>query len=841
MNENLNNKNKESSENEALKTSQTIVEEIQDDKEKDAKSKDKKNKKHRPKAGIDFELVRYFDVDPKKGLEEAQVTERKEHFLINEKIEDKGKTIPQIIMSNLFTFFNILCFAVGVAMVVVQSYENLVFLIVIVLNILIGIIQEIKAKKTVERLTLLSSPMAVVIRDGEKITIPTDEVVLDDIVYFVGGKQIYSDCVVIEGGVEVDESLLTGESDAVVKRKGDILLSGSFVISGTTYARVDKVGRDNYIEKLAQDVKKYSRPNSQLLRSLNGVIKIIGIIIIPLAVGAYFLSNQQLDDHSSITRTAGSMIGMIPAGLFLLTSMSLAVGVVRLGKSNTLVQELYAIETLARTDVLCLDKTGTITDGTMRVVDMLEVKNHTDYTVRELVSSMMFAFEEHNATSIALSNFFGKAEIIEATSFIPFSSIRKYSAVTFGKQGTFILGAPEYVIGDQYDKIRGRVERFAEQGGRVLVLAHVFGTLKANEKPKNARAISMIVIEDHIREDAIETIAQFKATGVEVKVISGDNPITVSKIAKRAGIDEADRYISLDGLSDKEVAEAAIEYTVFGRVSPTQKKIIVNALQAQKKTVAMTGDGVNDILALKEADCSIAMASGSEATRYVSHLVLMDSKFSSMPKVVNEGRRVINNIQLTSTLFLTKTVMSVLLTLLFIAIQSPYPFEPIQLFLIEFFAIGFPSFFLALQPNTNPIKGNFIVNVLKRTVPAALVILIINVLILYLNPVLNSAYMTDPELLANFTTLAILSTSAIALLVLYQVSLPFNLLRGILFFLMVSGAIATVYITKDVLPSNPLKLTDLDAKNIIFMIALVLGGQSVMGFVERLLKKINFM
>lgn len=813
--------------------------EITEEAQETSKAK-KVNKKYRPKPGVDFELVRYMDVDPKSGLSEEQVLERKEHFLINEKNEDKGKTIPQIIFTNLFTFFNILCFGVGIAMLVIQSYENLVFLIVIVLNILIGILQEIKAKRTIERLTLLSSPMAEVIRSEDKITIPTDEIVLDDIVYFVGGKQIYSDCVVIDGTCEVDESLLTGESDAVVKKKGDILLSGSFVISGTVYARVDKVGRDNYVEKLAKDVKKYTRPRSELLTSLNSVIKIIGIIIIPLAALSFFISNESLEQSLRMTRTAGSMIGMIPAGLFLLTSMSLAVGVIRLGKSNTLVQELYAIETLARTDVLCLDKTGTITDGTMRVVDMLEVKNHTDFTVRELVSSMMYAFKEHNATSIALSNFFGKAEILESTSLIPFSSIRKYSAVTFGKQGTFILGAPEYVIGDQYDKIRGRVERFAEQGGRVLVLAHVFGTLKASEKPKNARPIAMIVIEDHIREDAVETIERFKAGGVEVKVISGDNPITVSKISKRAGIENADRYISLDGMSDEEVAEAALEYTVFGRVSPTQKRIIVKTLQANKKTVAMTGDGVNDILALKEADCSIAMASGSEATRYVSHLVLMDSKFSSMPKVVNEGRRVINNIQLTSTLFLTKTVMSVLLTILFIALSRPYPFEPIQLFIIEFFAIGFPSFFLALQPNTNAIRGKFIVNVLKRTVPAAIVILIINVLIVYINPLLNQAYMSEAELLANFTTLAILSTSAIALLVLYQVSYPFNWLRGILFTAMVIGAIATVFISRDVLANNPLKLTQLDLKNTIFMLLLVLGGQTFMGFVERLLKKLRF-
>lgn len=785
----------------------------------------------------EYELVRYYDTSVKEGLSEEIVEERKIHQYVNSNIEVKGKSILGIIFSNFFTFFNILSFALGIWILIVGSYENLLFLLIIFLNILIGIAQEIKAKLMIDKLSLISAPTAEVIRGSKKQSIPVGEIVLDDIIYLSAGKQISADSIVYEGMVEVDESLLTGESNAIVKRPGDLLLSGSFVISGTCYARVDKVGKDNYIEKLSTDAKKYRPPKSELLDSLNSVIKVIGIIILPLGILTYLNNSSLTDSAMAVTKTAGSMVGMIPAGLFLLTSMSLAVGVYRLGKNNTLVQELYCIEALARVDVLCLDKTGTITDGTMRVVDMIEIKNHTDYTVRELVSSMMFAFEEHNPTSTALVDFFGNMEILEATSVVPFSSVRKFSAVTFGKHGTFILGAPEFVIGDQYDKLKGRVERFAAQGFRVLVLAHVFGTLKVNETPKNARPIALIVIMDHIRDDAIETIEYFKNNGVEVKVISGDNPITVSKIAMRAGVEDADRYISLDGLTDQDVIEAATNYTVFGRVNPVQKRLIIQTLKDNKKTVAMTGDGVNDILALKEADISIAMASGSEATRYVSHLVLIDSKFSSMPKVVKEGRRVINNIQMTSTLFLVKTVFSVLLTIMFLALGALYPFEPIQLIMIEYFAIGIPSFFLALQHNDAPVKGKFIINVLKATIPAALVILLMNILIHYITPMYN--FVSDQELTSLFTTMSILTTTSISLMVLFKVSRPFNWYRRVLFIFMVIGCVLTIYLTMFVLPSNPLKLVKLSIPNIIFTILLIETSYPLISGIEYVLKKLK--
>ena len=411
-------------------------------------------------------ITRYYDTNVKVGLTDEIVERRKIDNLTNANIVERGKSIPKIIISNFLTFFNVLCFGIGLWILFVGSYENLFFLLIIFLNILIGIFQEIRAKITIDKLSLLSAPTADVIRNGEKHSIPVSEIVLDDIIHFSAGKQVSADSVIYDGTVEVDESLLTGESDLIVKKIGDTLLSGTFIVSGSCYARADKVGRDNYIEKLSADARKHQPPKSDLLKSLTSIIKTIAVFIIPLGI-LTFINNYKLTNYEmAVTKTAGSVIGMIPAGLFLLTSMSLAVGVFRLGRQNTLVQQLYCIETLARVDVLCLDKTGTITDGTMRVVDMIEIKNHTDYTVRELISSMMFAFKEHNATATALVDHFGSMEILEASSIVPFSSVRKYSAVTFGKHGTFILGAPEYVIGEQYDKLKGRVDRFANQGFR---------------------------------------------------------------------------------------------------------------------------------------------------------------------------------------------------------------------------------------------------------------------------------------------------------------------------------------------------------------------------------------
>lgn len=758
---------------------------------------EEEQKKKGKQAEEEIKYPRYYDTDLFVGLTSEIVEQRKEDNLVNKVSDGKGKTVMGIIFSNFFTFFNMLYFVITILFIVLKSYDNLMFLTTIIPNLIIGIIQEIKAKRMMDKLSLMSAPTTTVIRDGEKLEIPVSEIVLDDIIFYTAGKQICADSIVLEGFIEVNESLLTGEADAILKQPGDLLLSGSFVVSGMAVARVDKVGKDNYIEKLSKDAKMYLKPRSEILRSLNGIIKFVSLIIIPLAVMTYLTSSRDAPrdylgflNKQGIIKAASSMLAMIPAGLFLLTSMALFVSVIRLARVKTLVQELYCIEMLARVNMLCLDKTGTITDGTMRVTDCIEIKNPTDYTIREIIGSMMQTFEETNPTADALINYFEKNTVLKATDKIPFSSKRKFSAVTFGDIGTFVLGAPEFVLTSGFDRIAAKVERYAAQGNRVLLLGLTKSKVKPDETPRGVTPVCLIILEDHIRDDAIETIEYFKQNGVDIKVISGDNPVTVSEIALRAGIEGAERYISLAGLTDDEVRDSVFEYNVFGRVSPEQKRILIKTLKEHKKTVAMTGDGVNDILALKEADCSIAMASGSEAARYVSHLVLMDSNFSSMPRVVQEGRRVINNIQKTSTLYLVKTLFSILLTIMYIilgtqtgAIRMSYPFSAKNLYLIEWFAIGIPSFFLALQPNRELVQGKFLPNVVKSVLPGALTVVILHLLLNFIRilPGFEGLHANN----AVFTTILTIVTTAVMLFVLLQSSQPLNWWRKTIFVLMI--------------------------------------------------------
>lgn len=820
--------------------------------EKEVK-KEKQDKSSEEQVVEEYVFTRLLDVDINQGLTSEVAQKRLEHGYSNFVDSNRGKTIGKILRDNLLTFFNLLYFAITILLCIAQSWNNLTYLPVIIPNIIIGIVQEIKAKKMIDKLSLISAPKATVTRDGKEIEISTTEVVIDDIVSFSSGDQIYSDSIVASGLVEVNESLITGEADAISKSHGDLLYSGSYIVGGSCKARIDHVGKDNYIEKLAEEAKKHQPPKSELLRTLKLIIRIVAIIIIPLGV-LTFVTTWNSDGISTlallprytqaINKTAAVVIGMIPSGLFLLTSIALAVGVVNLAKNKTLVQELYCIEMLARVNVLCLDKTGTITDGTMRVIDCVEVKNTTDYTIREIVGSMMNSFGDSNPTSDALTRYFDKNRVLEAIDTIPFSSKRKYSAVTFKNPandeniGTFFIGAPEFVLTDQYDKVKSKVERFASQGCRVLVLGHVNGTVKEGTTPKNVKALALIVIQDHIREEAYATIEYFRNNGVEVKVISGDNPLTVSEIASRAGVTNANRFISLEGLTDEEVKEVAFDYTIFGRVSPSQKRVLVQTFKENKKTVAMTGDGVNDILALKEADCSIAMASGSEATRYVAHLVLMDSNFASMPKVVAEGRRVINNIQRTSTLFLVKTIFMVLLTIMYLILSKvtntgyAYPFETSQLMLIEFFAIGIPATFLAIQPNTERVQGKFIVNVLRTTLPGALTVVLFHGIMYALIPVFDLSRPT-------YSTIAIIVTTAICLLVLFQVSRPFNWWKIIIFSLMtIACFISIVFFGDKLMFGKPfLQLVKLSMTDTLLLLLLLESAYPVMVIVSRLLQK----
>ena len=769
---------------------------------KDAKAEERaraKIRKIREKQGyiVNEEDIVRFKVDLKKGLTEEQVEQRHTEGLANSPDTQVGKSIAMIFVTNIFTFFNMLFFGIAIVLIAIGEYYNLLFLGTVLSNMIIGIVQEIRAKKQIDQLSLMFAPTAAVIRGGEKVDIPVDEVVLDDVLVFKSGKQIGCDCILKEGTIEVNESLITGESHAINKRVGDILYSGSYVVGGTGLAIADKVGSASYVEKLATGAKKHKNAKSDILNSLNLILKIVSIIIIPLAALTFINSYNGDNLNEAIKSTTGAMISMIPAGLFLLTTVALTVSVIRLAKKKVLVQELYCIEMLAKIDILCLDKTGTITDGTMKVIDSVQLENRGDYTIREIIGSMMNAFPESNATSNALIEHYGKNSILKADGIIPFSSQRKYSAVSFGKLGYYVIGAPEIVLNEtNYAKIQKRVERFAEQGCRVIVLAHTKSNINPDSRPKSTTALAVIAIQDHIRDDAEQVIAYFKNNEVDVKVISGDNPITVSEIARRAGVSGASRYISLDGLTDEEVVAAATEYNVFGRVSPYQKKLLVQTFKMNKKTVAMTGDGVNDILALKEADCSIAMASGSDATKHVSHIVLLESNFSAMPEVVAEGRRVTNNIQRTAVLFLTKTLFTILLTIFYLIVRRAYPFSPNQLIPFEWPVIGFAATLLTLQPNTEKIKGRFITNVLRNVLPGALTVLFAHIIIHFLTSIEGFTVLQTPE---GYTTVTLYVTTIIMFYVLYFASRPFNLYRFLVFIVSAAGAILIVVFLNDFL------------------------------------------
>jgi len=744
----------------------------------------------------------------KEGLTKEDVNIRKQLNYVNKTAKGSSKTVLGIILTNIFTFFNIVNISIAAMLISIQSYKHLFFMIIITLNTVIGIFQEIKAKKTIDRLSLISNPKALVLREGEKEEIAIDEVVLNDLIFLKIGNQIIADCIVREGFVEVDESLLTGESDPVGKQKGDKLLSGSYVVSGNCLAEAVKVGKDAYVESLTKKAKQYKKPNSDLIKSLKIIITTIGIFIIPVGIGLFFVQyNQGINYPTAIEKTAGAMIGMMPSGLFLLTSVALAVGVIRLAQNNTLVQELYCIETLARVDTLCLDKTGTITDGTMEVKETIFLSEDKKYHPDKIIPHLMAYLEDNNQTSLALVEKFGISKRPrKANKVVSFSSQRKYTAVEFNQLGTFALGAPEFILWQgNYLDIKKEVEKEARKGYRVLLLAHSEEAL-TNEKLPKMTPLAFVLLEDTVRNDAIATIEYFNTHNVDVRVISGDNALTVSQIAKRAGVPNADKYISLENLDDKEVVESASKYQIFGRVSPEQKKLLIQALKASGKTVAMTGDGVNDILALKEADASIALASGSEAARNASHLVLLDSNFSSMPKVVGEGRRVINNIQRVATLFLTKTIFSVLLTMVAFFVTKEYPISPVQLFLIDFLVIGMPSFLLSLQVNNEQIKGRFLSNVMKKALPGALTVAFQTLIIYFLKTKLN---MTDAE----SSTLIVISATFTGFLVLYRVIQPLTTYKRILLFVTLLLFIAAIVFIPTVFNFNPLFKFYLSTKN----------------------------
>ena len=768
--------------------------------------------KRRAKKESKKEEIKRFNPSISAGLNSSQVEERKVKGLVNTVKDKNKKSYMKIILTNVLTFFNLLCFLVAGALVAVGAYSNVFFLFIVVANILIGIIQEIKAKKTIEKIKLVVNPLVKVVRDGLEQEIKSDEVVLDDILKFSTGKQICADCLILDGELEVNESMLTGESVPVKKRKGDTIYAGSFVVGGKCVARAEKVGGKTYVSKLSQKATQFKKPQSELLKSMRLVIRVIGLAIIPLAILTYYnIVKDGATIAYTIKRTAGVIIGVIPAGMFLLTSLALATGVIKLAKKRTLVQDLYSIEMLARTDVLCLDKTGTITDGTMKVNTVIQINNLLSTPIGDIVGSMLTALDDNNATSRALANHFGYSKEFTAKTVLPFTSSRKLSAVTFKNGETYAFGAPEFIYKVKNKEIDSQVKTYASKGFRVLMLAKCDGEIINDKLPASKTPIALMVIEDHIREDAEETIRWFKENGVEIKIISGDNPITVSEVSKRVGVENAERYISLEGLNDEQVMQAVDNYTIFGRVSPEQKCIIVKALKNKGHKVAMTGDGVNDILALKEADCSIAMASGSEAARHVSNLVLLDSNFSCMPSVVAEGRRVVNNVQNSSSLFLMKTIFVALVALIMPLLGSDYPFITNHLILLETLVVGIPSFFLALQPNADRINGNFLRNLMAKSLPAGL-LFTVGFMACYL--VYKFNFVTSIE---EYVTMASLTVTFTGLIVLLRLCKPFNVYRGALFM----GSLILLILALNFIPFSFFEYVNLSIQNILFIVVFV--------------------
>ena len=732
--------------------------------------------------------------NPVCGLSSAEVAERVAQGKVNAASTLKTKSFGRIFYDNICTLFNLINVLLFVALLLVGSFKNLLFIGVVFFNTIIGIVQEIRSKQSVDKLTILTASKVSVLRDGVLTEVSKDELVLDDVIHLSRGSQIPADCQLLEGECKVNESLLTGESDLIAKTEGDELLSGSFIAAGTCYAKITKVGAECYAAKINNEAKYIKKNNSQILKSFKFIIKLCTIIIFP--IGALLFSSQFFfrgaDLQSAVVGTVAALVGMIPGGMILLTSTVLAVSIIRLARKKVLVNEMYCIETLARVDVICLDKTGTLTADAMHVSDIHLFDGAQEDEVKTALSSLHHASTEVNATMQAIGDYIEKVEPLDVHAFAPFSSETKWSGGQFANGKTYILGAAEFVFSDKekYKEVFDAIEQIAETV-RIVVLAVTDNPLSESQLPVGLKPMALVLIKDTLRENVKQTVNYFREQGVTLKVISGDSVHTVRNIALETGIEGADKAINMTEIhTDEELEKAAETYNIFGRVTPAQKKKLVLALKKHGHTVAMTGDGVNDVLALKEADCSIAMASGSEAARNVSQLVLVDNDFGSMPEVVAEGRRTINNIERSSSLYLVKTIYSILLSLIFTFFALQYPFEPIQLTLIGGLTIGFPSFVLALQPNKNIVRGNFTKNIIARALPAALCV-VINVLA----AAILSVTLQMPH--AEVSTIAVYVTSLTCFLLVLRLSIPINALRAAMLAVSLSGlSIAFVFCGK---------------------------------------------
>lgn len=774
------------------------------------------------------------------GLTDEEVAERVEQGLTNHTDISTDKTTKEIIVSNVFTYFNLIFLVITILLVAVGSFRNLTFLPIIIGNTVIGIVQELRAKKTLEKMSLLNAPHADVIRNGKMTQIATERLVKDDVILLTAGKQICADAVVIDGSIQVNESLLTGEADEVEKSVGSTLMSGSFVVSGECYARLERVGNDSYISKLSMEAKSMgSKEQSEMIRSINQIVKWIGIVIIPIGIVLFWQSHfvNDVSISKSVTSTVAAIIGMIPEGLYLLTTIALALSTMKLASKKVLLHDMKSIETLARVDVLCVDKTGTITEPDMKVSDIFLVgrTHQTDNDqsdmrensllpelsldeLKKLIVRYAYASKDNNATMLALKEYAKnlvnttntglraeiQGRIIDQQAF---SSSRKYGSITFS-DGTYLLGAPEFIMRDDFHMIEDEIQSYTENGDRVLLFAR--------RDADKTTPLGFVALANPIRQNAVKTFEYFKKQRVAIKVISGDNPKTVSQIAIQAGIKNADKYIDATTLDSKEkIAKAVSQYTVFGRVTPKQKQQLVKALQRKGHTVAMTGDGVNDILAMKDADCSVAMASGSEAAAQAAQVVLLDSDFVHMPDVVYEGRRVVNNIERSASLFLVKNIFSLLLALFSVISMFTYPLEPSQISLISMFTIGLPGFLLAMEPNKERIKGHFLTNVMLKALPGGLTdVIAIGAL------VVCGAVFSIPE--ESIGTIATMVLSVVGFMILFKISEPLNTMKYVVIGINVVGFVLCVYFLKDLFA-----LTSLSSICILLMIVFGFAAESL--------------
>ena len=780
------------------------------------------------------------------GLTDEEVRQRTEKGLTNRADISTDKTTKEIVISNVFTYFNLIFLVITILLIMVGSFRNLTFLPIIIGNTVIGIVQEIRAKKTLEKMSLLNAPHADVVRNGSLKQISTEELVKDDVILLTAGKQICADAVVISGNIQVNESLLTGEADEVEKTVGSTLMSGSFVVSGECYARLEKVGNESYISKLSLEAKSMGdKEQSEMIRSINLIVKWVGIVIIPIGLilfwQSHFVNGESIT--KSVTSTVAAIIGMIPEGLYLLTTVALALSTMKLASKKVLLHDMKSIETLARVDVLCVDKTGTITEPDMKLKEIFLCKNNgadgtqTALTLDELKGLILDyanASVDNNATMLALKAYAADA-LTNNTSALhrtavsqqAFSSSLKYGSVTFS-DGTYLLGAPEFIMHDDFARIEEEIIPYADKGDRVLLFARYDGENVENGINGSVTPLGFVALANPIRENAVKTFEYFKSQGVAIKVISGDNPRTVSRIAIQAGIENAESFVDAATLdTDDKIADAVNKYTVFGRVTPKQKKQLVKALQAKGHTVAMTGDGVNDILAMKDADCSVAMASGSEAAAQAAQVVLLDSDFAHMPDVVYEGRRVVNNIQRSASLFLVKNIFSLLLSLFSVILMVTYPLEPAQVSLISMFTIGVPGFLLALEPNKDRIKGHFITNVMLKALPGGLTdVIAVGALV-----VCGEVFCISD---ASIGTIATLVLSVVGFMILFKISEPLNGMKYAVIIGNIAGLVFSGFFLKKLFA-----LTDLSNICILLMIVFGFAAESLFRNLTLLVEKLR--